>query len=79
MIPDSRFLVSSGGIAYGAPHNIVYGASVPLETATAASEAGRPRTSGTVIVGDSDMNVKARNGEWQCFGLRDREGDIAAW
>ena len=79
MIPDSRFLVSSGGIAYGAPHNIVYGASVPLETATAASEAGGPRSAGTVIKGFIDMNVKARNGEWQCFGLRDREGDITAW
>ena len=73
MEPDLRFLVSSGGVAYGAPHNIAYGASVPLMTATAAAEEAEPRPGGTVMIGDIDMSVRARNGEWNCFGLRDSE------
>ena len=54
MEPDLRFLVSSGGVAYGNSDNIASGASVPLMTATA----------------DEGFNVRARNGEWHCFGLR---------
>ena len=79
MEPDLRFLVLSGGVAFGAPHNIAYGASVPLVTATAAAEAGRPCPSGTVKIAPIGMNVRARNGEWNCFGLRDRDGTVTAW
>ena len=82
MEPDLRFLVSSGGVAYGNPNNIAYGASVPLVTATAAAEEGEPSTGGgTVMAADIDMNVRARNGEWHCFSLRDSRdrGTVAAW
>ena len=79
MEPDLRFLVSSGGVAYGNSDNIAYGASVPLTNATAAAEEAEPRPGGTVMIGDIDMSVRARNGEWNCFGLRDRDGTVAAW
>ena len=72
MDPDQHFVVSSGGVAYGAPHNVAYGASVPLVSATAAAAAGEARQSGTVIAAATIvMNVRARNGEWLCYGLRD--------
>ena len=77
--PDLRFRVSSGGVAYGAPHNMTHGASAPLVTAKEAADAGKPRPSGTVRVAAIDMNVRARNGEWDCFGLRDRGGAVVAW
>ena len=76
-----RFRVSSGGVAYGAPHNMTHGASVPLVAARAAATTGEPRSSGTVKVAAIDMNVRARNGEWHCFGLRYRgwRHRVVAW
>ena len=77
MDPDLSFHVSSGGVVFGAPHNMRHGASVPLVPASVAA-GGRPSAAGTVIATGFDMNMQARNGKWQAFGLRD--GDrVVAW
>ena len=79
MDADLRFVVSSGGVAYGCPHNVAYGASVPLVSAAAAAAAGEARPSGTVSAATFDMNVRSRNGEWLCYGLRDEGDVVVAW
>ncbi|KAK6329839.1 hypothetical protein TWF718_003272 [Orbilia javanica] len=72
----ATFTVSSGGVCFGALHNIWSGSTAPIQSFPVA----RPQTNGTVIAHELQYNIVARNGTWNVYRLIDnRNGGVSAW